>query len=66
MVDLKRETVNNISELRNITGQTDEEIVSNAVENYIRKKVSPMIGTCSITFFGMVIYISHLILNINL
>lgn len=60
-VALKKETVDDISLLKEITGKNDEEVVSDAMKTFIKKRALSIIGSVGITFFGLAFHIGHLI-----
>jgi len=62
-VDLKRETVEELSKLKEITGKEEDEIVTTAVTTFIQKNVLPIASLASILGFGI---FHHVFLLANL
>lgn len=53
MVTIKKETREIIEQLREMTGEPEEQVINNAVERFFDKRLSPIIATMTILGFGV-------------
>lgn len=53
MVTIKKETKEIIDSLREMTGEPEDEILNNAIDGFIKKRITPVIAILTILGFGM-------------
>jgi len=56
IIPIKKETIHNISQLRRITNKNENEILSTALNKFLKK--APLISSTIITFFGLAVHAS--------